>query len=1231
MKTNFLRLLTAVAVVCISSSVFADGVDVTEKLVNPDGSDGLQGWTVDFTIGEGFTGYTWASNSHTERAYGDEGYWGMSGRIFELWNSNQTIPGPTSIYQDLTGLPNGTYVFGAFSLAVQSGYDKNDAEGYTQSTGGYMFANADEIPVATNAPFDGIAWAHGRKFNIATTVTDGTLRVGMSLKENPTCFWMAFDNATLYYFGDATTEAALQEMHKIDVDCDILVTDSLKKYSMSAECYADLVTSAEYGRAAKTLDEYEAADDSIRCSCTRARRSIVDFKSLENILATAKDVVAGEWSDMVTEQIRILNKNIEQTEKALKNYTITNDALNEVIATLTNDMDMVRVDQLWDVLDQLSIFIREPDQISVDNPLFGITQHPGFGSEMGQYSMEWLDKLEALYEETNALLADIEAGIISPTVGFEQVSVIQGAVSQCINSASQFISLPYELVLIGSEGDPNTPIESSSSWNNSYFVDNYRSENGLTNGGECLHVESPVLYLNEKISMIQISVMKTVYQRYASTNDGPYFAMGEFYLFDGEGNRIDLSESNLSVNTIDPSYPEKNLVDGDLNTICHSRWSGGHDNYGPHILTISLPEPLSAFSFIYESAWDGQRLHVAPAQVRISGMSAAKGELAELIANAEKYNFTVGKDPGFYGDVDAGFAAELENAKQVLEDPASTPADYSVAVEKLSTLIEKNKDKTFNQPEEGKEYTISCKYGNYLAKQKAMKALSVMEDSVAWWENADMENRYQRWTFESAENTYGDNEVYYYIKNAQTGTYLGSYCNEPGYDAEGNAFSWSGSWWLKMSEEPVAWRLSNIGSGQFNLITYSYSKQAWLTLHTDSHNNGNPSENQCNHLGYSGVSGALTYWGDQTVNGYSAWAINQMEALPLTTLVGDGSAQKCYHFATGNNIFAFMADKACSFANFKMYDECMNEIAIQTRQAGNVLTVTLPGIYADFYFSFDNAEGVQNMTINVSSGEKTKIDLLQEAYDAALQDYVEGTDVGCIKDLSTYYKAMENAELLLTNGGTDDEIVAAIAAVDEALANLETVQPETDKRYFIVSANSDNMNRFGAAVAACYFPSIGKPGWSMFKNSEEFMWEFVPTEVESQWLLKNVSCGQYLGHVDGFNKSVEMSEVGSPYEILVKDNGQVLIHCVVEGNKPSWDLHQNGWNGSQSFKDFVYWEDCAMSRWYIREVDNTVSIKSLLSEPSKVGQEGIYDLFGRRVAAPEKGIYIVNGKKTIIK
>ena len=48
-------------------------------------------------------------------------------------------------------------------------------------------------------------------------------------------------------------------------------------------------------------------------------------------------------------------------------------------------------------------------------------------------------------------------------------------------------------------------------------------------------------------------------------------------------------------------------------------------------------------------------------------------------------------------------------------------------------------------------------------------------------------------------------------------------------------------------------------------------------------------------------------------------------------------------------------------------------------------------------------------------------------------------------------------------------------------------------------------------------------------------------------------------------------------------------------------------------------------------VGETTGINSLTPSPSPKGEGSVYNLAGQRVAQPTKGLYIVNGKKIVIK
>lgn len=114
------------------------------------------------------------------------------------------------IHQTLTGLPNGIY-----QLRVQ-GFYRGGMEGQVAR----LYANGAETALKDihdgsnpgNCEAAGNAFNNGEYRNAVTVeVTDGTLRLGIKANgANTEVGWCVFDNFELYYYGSATTVAAVE-------------------------------------------------------------------------------------------------------------------------------------------------------------------------------------------------------------------------------------------------------------------------------------------------------------------------------------------------------------------------------------------------------------------------------------------------------------------------------------------------------------------------------------------------------------------------------------------------------------------------------------------------------------------------------------------------------------------------------------------------------------------------------------------------------------------------------------------------------------------------------------------------------------------------------------------------------------------------------------------------------------------------------------------------------------
>ena len=96
----------------------------------------------------------------------------------------------------------------------------------------------------------------------------------------------------------------------------------------------------------------------------------------------------------------------------------------------------------------------------------------------------------------------------------------------------------------------------------------------------------------------------------------PFVAFAEFYLYDGEGNEIALTEECFVTNAQETHEgPMSNICDDDLTTFFHSTWSGGVNDY--HKLCVNLPEgkELTEFKFKYITRYTEQ---CVPKKIKIT-------------------------------------------------------------------------------------------------------------------------------------------------------------------------------------------------------------------------------------------------------------------------------------------------------------------------------------------------------------------------------------------------------------------------------------------------------------------------------------------------------------------------------------------------------------------------------------------------------------------------------------
>lgn len=1192
MKKNLRLLCLGLAAATFTAS-FAQAENMTAKLVNADMERGVIGWSIDFDS------HIWKKNTKSQAA--KRGFHGVTNTVLENWKSDATS-GLTdnTISQTVTNLPNGTYVFGAYIGASQQGSTESNRETITGVT---LFANEGTTAVATDNPDNSAAkYAHTAKFNVAATVTDGTLNVGLKA-ETTNANYLVMDNATLYYFGDMDAATALDEMAKIDMAATVAIADTCFAHKMNVDSLALITEAKAAAEAVATADAAWQADEDLYWAIFKATKSISDYRSFNNAIAAAEVVAAGEWSEQISSFVDALNASIVAAKTTYEEATKARPELNEEKAALNEAAALVALDSSYVYLDW---FDEE-----------GLYELPA-GDGVGEYSDAKLTALELLSEEARFVVDAAYEYQITAVEARHKYDSLYAEMQAIIDNPNTVDTFPIVI------GKGETALKG------------YKLiEGATTNESDVVTYESKLYTFDFPLTRVRFIVKETGSN--GLNGDYPFFTLSSFEMFDAEGNEIDLSTSNLSSNachnTLNPGAPDgagiEGLVDDEPGTFFHSTWGVTVNEH--HYLEVTLPEgEYTAFSFAM-TARGTSHPHQFPAVLEITHVSDAISDLLSAIAAAKNENAYQGTAPGFYKEDLTSFYAALAAAEAIAEDGNASESDIYAAITALENEQTKLDEYKVIMPEVGKKYQL-ISAGPFYGKQSIHKAITTHSDSTKtnwlWWETAAADSAQQFFSFEYIANEEGKN--YYAIKHEATGLYVGSLTDATG-EVVSNAFG------LNATRDTV--ELASLGYGQFGFV------HEGNMMHAGDHNSGVASTNAGAYGGTRGVSSSLVGW---TTGAYdcSAWYIREMHTLPYATKsISDlNFKSESINLYAGVNTLVLEADKDCAFADFVVYDVLGNVIAADVNATGKTATVMLDTAAVEsFSFAFTNAEGVASVTIN---GSISKLSELQAAYDETLAiNPEEGHHVGQYSDLVEYNAALKNAETILTSGGSDEEIVNAIAVLDSAVAHLQVNLPKADKAYFIISG-FDAFNEKHGVDVALYVKKDGTPAWSYVGiSSPNYLWKFVDKGElvggQPAFYLQNVASETYMGSSDNLSVVLEMvNDTAStkPFRIDAWGEGVVTI-CDARYN--NGNLHMNGHGGgANAFGNLVYWSSTTgtasalkivESEYYIWQLTEIEDIE-IVDEYVAPVQKGIYDLFGRRIEAPAAtGIYIVDGKKRVIK
>ena len=1208
MKKN-LRMLCMGVVAAFSAVSFAQ-TNVTDKLLNPDAEKGVLGWDVTFVDG----GNIWNKQTKgQEKAVGYHGYFNWA---LENWRGSGGLT-DGSISQVVKDLPDGTYVFGAYATATNDSWSPS----IDQIQGVSIFANADSIAVATHR-VEGMdeKWAHAIKFNVATTVTEGTLTVGMKTRSTNANF-VTMDNATLYYFGEMNHNEALDAMAKIDIAASI---DSVSGYltagKMNAEVLEYLQKAVEAAQGEVTAANAVELDENLYWGKRQAKKSIAVYKTLAEAIAVAEEVASKTWSediDEVVEALNTMNVLLAEFKEKYENGTAPDSVATEWADSLNEAAALVALDSCYIIAEEYNAILGELPT----------------GDEIGQYAYTDVEKGQRIYDDIMLVLSEAYEGALSATTAMAECKNMFAQIQQIIDNPIDYAQFP---IIIN---------RSTTSKVGSYYL----IEGAVGNNNDNYASYTSKTYrFTEPLTKIRFTVKET--GNNGKCGNYPFFHLSEFELYDETGEKIELTEENLYSNACFNTLTGRSdgaglagMVDGKIDTHFHTVYDNNYAVNEHHYFEVTLPEDKEYYGFSF--VWIGRTTSSAdintrqfPAVLDIRYVSDAINELKQVIAEISKgVTPTQGTSVGFYNtDVNAYYAA-LDKANALANADYASDSEIKAVINELYAAKTALKE-SFVLPTPGKEYRVVSAV-DFVGVQGVNKALTYYIDGNGIqhlrWETACADSAQQVFTFEPMEAEEG--KYIYAMKHKATGLYVNDYVDADGV-VTASAFG--------LSETPGEVELVSYEKGMFTLGQGPLAgyRGDVNTMHAGGHSTG------------QGQSGDVIKWNTENT-GTSWWYIRELSELPYAaqSISEELFKTDVIYTYVGVNTLVLTADKDCAFENLVVYNHLGEVVpATVTKNGASAKVVLDVNALAGFSFEFTNAEGVAEVTVNGSlRTESASLAALQTAYDKLLAVApVEGINVGQVSDLSEYNAALKAAEAILVNGASEEEVLAAKAALDSAKAHIVYNMPKEGVDYLILLGLDAIRGNHLTDMAV--FADVEKSTlrWTYVSlTNAAYRWRFIDCGQLKNGLpayyLENVATGGYATRTIEENKMILVADSANarPFNLFFvgKDKVAVGDSYWADGAGSLHPMsHGSGASGNKGAYMITWGRTDAASAMYIVEAEKYITdvIYSIndIEEIEVAGEQvapavkGIYDLFGRRIEVPATtGIYIVDGKKQVIK
>lgn len=278
---------------------------------------------------------------------------------------------------------------------------------------------------------------------------------------------------------------------------------------------------------------------------------------------------------------------------------------------------------------------------------------------------------------------------------------------------------------------------------------------------EQYHFDSKVITLPKATNKLRFRVLSTASPEGDGANDPsglyPFFALGEFYLYDADGNEVELTADNFKTNAQETTEgPISAICDGDKATHFHSSYNATPNTY--HYIEVTLPTAMQSFKFSFDAR---KNFRNVPAMIQVLDDDAiAVADAEDKVLQARQSLQSLYNSTG-YG-IGTGYQQYTYNGDANVYTSARTAANdllqkYSGAI----TLDEVNTAKTnLENAAVADKFTINTPAdGSYIRIRATNTAHAGMPYLTS--DLSDVENMTTRAALVSGANN-AANSIFYY-------------------------------------------------------------------------------------------------------------------------------------------------------------------------------------------------------------------------------------------------------------------------------------------------------------------------------------------------------------------------------------------------------------------------------------------------------------------------------------